>query len=339
MKLTFSQLRRLVRGAALIQENKDGSAFLRRMTPAQIQGGRVADPDGFQGQTAAGITLDFITDAEIVTVTLSGTKKGTRKTMVVDLLVDGRLSRSQSCWFPAGEDKNAVTSYGTHAFAFPLHKGEKRVTVQFNCFCTVDELTLELSDGAAFRPYTHKRSLLAFGDSITQGHTAQHPSRTYASQVGQLLDAEIFNYGISAERFEEAKIIPGTYPECDLVTIAYGTNDFGHQSASEALFARNMPAFLAKAAAEFSHVPVFVILPLWRADFDKVYNSVGSLADLRARIAAEAEKYPNFHVLDGWELIPHDPEYFADRFLHPNEKGMDAYAENLYEKIREELSI
>lgn len=338
MKLTFDQLRPLIKGAAVIEENADGSLLLRRFTNRQQAGCAVADPDYYKCQAAAGCTLDFITDAETLSLTLTGRKKGKRKALILDLLEDGVPSTSQIRWTTPGEDKNAIIPYGTQTFLFPLKKGEKRVTVQFNNFCTVDALTVALPDGASVRPYPHKRKLIAFGDSITQGHSAVYPSRSYMAQLGRMLDAEVFNFGISGERFQEQKIAAGTYPRCDLVTIAYGTNDFGHRAASEELFARNMPGFMQKAAEEFKNIPVFVLLPLWCADEDTIHNSVGSLQSVRARIAAEAEKY-GFHVIDCQDFIPHDPAFFADLRLHPNDKGMDAYAENVYKAIREIINV
>lgn len=336
MKLTFSQLAPLVKGAAVISENADGSAFLRRFSQAQsaIYGHTYGEDnwESFICQTAAGMTLDLYTDSDILKIVLTGLKNNDRKFMTLDLLVDGKTINSQSCWLPPAE-KNTVTNYGTHTLLFALPQGEKRVTLQLPNFCTVDGITAFLADGAAFRPHTHKGRVLCFGDSITQGYSAAYPARAYVAQLGRLLDMEVCNFGISGERFEEKKIVPGTYPPCDFVTVAYGTNDFGHEDASEELFGENMPAFFAKAAKEFAHVPVYVILPLWRADLDKVYNSVGSFESVRKRIADEAGKYPNFRVVDSWEFIPHKPGFFDDGFLHPNNKGMDRLAAALAEAI------
>lgn len=61
------------------------------------------------------------------------------------------------------------------------------------------------------------------------------------------------------------------------------------------------------------------------------------LTSVRARIAAEAKKHPNFHVIDAWDFLPHEPQYFADLCLHPNEKGMDAYAAGVFGAIIKEL--
>ena len=341
MKLTFAQLKPLVKGAAVISENADGSAFLRRFTPEQAAiypPYSVQNEEGFLCQTSAGITVDFYTDSTVLKVTLTGQQHKDRKTMIVDLLVDGNRLLSQVCWLPPA-DKTAVADYGTHQVMFALPEGEHRVTLQLSYVCSVDGITVEVDDGATVRPYTHKGRFLAFGDSITQGYSAQYTYRTYAAQLGRLLDMEVCNFGISGERFEEKKIVPGTYPACDFVTVAYGTNDFGHEEAGEELFAKNMPAFFRKAAAEFSSVPVFVILPLWRKDLEKRYNSVGSFESVRKRIAEEAGKYPNFRIIDTWEFIPHKAKFFADGVLHPKDKGMDCYAEKLAEAVKGLLGL
>ena len=42
----------------------------------------------------------------------------------------------------------------------------------------------------------------------------------------------------------------------------------------------------------------------------------------------EEEEKAGFSVLDGMTLVPHLPEFFSDKFLHPNDLGFGIYAEN-----------
>ena len=39
-------------------------------------------------------------------------------------------------------------------------------------------------------------------------------------------------------------------------------------------------------------------------------------------------------VIDGWEFIPQNPDFFADKVLHPNDSGFDFYAKALYEELK-----
>lgn len=73
--------------------------------------------------------------------------------------------------------------------------------------------------------------------------------------------------------------------------------------------------------------------PLWRADMDEV-REVGSFETIRKTIADIATSL-QMKVIDGFELVPHEPKWFADEILHPNDEGFRLYAENLEKKLRE----
>ena len=74
---------------------------------------------------------------------------------------------------------------------------------------------------------------MAYGDSITQGYTALSPSLTYVNLVGDALNADVYDLGIGGEVFEPL-MIDEAYPvKADLVTVAYGTNDWSHVPSEE----------------------------------------------------------------------------------------------------------
>ena len=73
-------------------------------------------------------------------------------------------------------------------------------------------------------------------------------------------------------------------------------------------------------------------------DVKTTVPNIGTLPRVRERIRQEAEKYPGFTVLEGLELMPHLPEYFADTpALHPNDLGFSQFAMNLYRAIRDKI--
>ena len=150
-----------------------------------------------------------------------------------------------------------------------------------------------------------------------------------------MLDAEVHNYGVSGEVFRANKIV-GQYPKCDLVTVAYGTNDFGHKAGSRREFEENMPVFFKKLHAVYPETPPFVLLPLWRAD-GQPHNDIPSLQFVRDAVSREVKQYANITVIDCQDFIPHEPEYFNDLRLHPNESGMNLYAEAVYNVIKEKI--
>jgi lysophospholipase L1-like esterase len=118
----------------------------------------------------------------------------------------------------------------------------------------------------------------------------------------------------------------------DLITVAFGTNDWSGQTAEN--FEKNADGFYTKLANLYPNTPVFAILPIWRADWEKV-TKAKPFHESRAILKALAEKHPNFHVIDGMALTPHLPAFFSDLYLHPNDLGFEIYAEELVRRMTE----
>ena len=334
MKLSFETVKSIVTGAVVIREDADGGITLRRFTEQQQS---VYDPTSGNFRSTmdtASIALDFYTDSDFFRFTADGLREKGEDFVVFDLLVNGQLSETVRFSHTGEKAEARHIPYGPVGDTFFLPEGEKRITFYLPWGACARLLSVELSDGAFVRPHTCDRTWIAFGDSITHGAYADHPALTYVNQLSRMLNAQVYNFGIGGERFREKKVIKGSYPKCDFVTVAYGTNDYRHQTKEA--FDTKMPSFLRQVAEEFPDVPVFVITPLWRnAENDgKTWNMGRPLAEVRSLIAAEAAKYPNFHVVDGPALVPHSHDFYGDKTnLHPNDAGFAHYAANLYHTI------
>jgi len=297
-----------------------------------VQRAHVHERSKEQPRDMASVALDFYTDALWLRLEI-GTRRE-RNAFAFDLLENGVLKDTQRPVMPAEGEEPFVTA------EFSLSEGEKRITLYLPWDRAARIRRVELPDGASLRPYLHRRSFVAFGDSITHGCCATHPSVTYVNQLSRLLDACAVNQGMGGEYMRADNLMPGTYPEFDFVTIAYGTNDYRHNTA--AVFDADMPEFLRRAAAEFPGKPIFVILPLWRLQEGqgKIWEMGRTLEEVRACIRQEAAKYPNMHIVEGAALVPHLPEFYEDKFLlHPNDLGFSQMALNLYRQIAPILGI
>ena len=282
---------------------------------------------------SASVTLDLCTDASGIRIDLDGWREPDDRIFCVDVLENNVLTGSFFEELPLLEGKDYVP-VERKTLSFTLSPGEKRVTVVFPWILVARIRAVELEGGTLFRPYTPKRYWIAFGDSITHGAYAKCPSMTYVNQLARLMDAHVLNHGIGGERFFGRNLVPGTYPKCDFVTIAYGTNDYRNGTREE--FDREMPEFLRRAAAEFPNTPIFVILPLWRLQEGqgKIWEMGRTLEEVRSCIRQEAAKYPNMYLVEGAKLVPHLPEFYGDKFLlHPSDLGFSQYAMNLYREI------
>lgn len=83
----------------------------------------------------------------------------------------------------------------------------------------------KLNSGTYIEPYRYKMKILSYGDSITQGYDALFPSYSYINRFSMYLDAFIYNKAIGGDIFRPALIERKNFKP-DIVTIAYGTNDW-----------------------------------------------------------------------------------------------------------------
>lgn len=93
-----------------------------------------------------------------------------------------------------GEDK---TSRGEIRFDTAE---ERELTVFFPIYCDVADVEIGIEEGAtlsAHSPYKHKRPVVYYGSSITQGASAGRPALAYSALISRRLDTEFTNLGFS----------------------------------------------------------------------------------------------------------------------------------------------
>lgn len=325
MHLTSQQIASIATGFLDVEINGNSMRLLRT-TAAQRSVYHEDDVGLRRARTAAGITLSLRTDSRTLTLGCSDIALLPNYHCTFDVFLDRQFYDSFSITADTVEDPSRPVSF-RHVFRLP--KGDKLVTLYFPLYRMLLD-SVELDDNASWSPYRAPIKWIAFGDSITEGREPDHPGNSYTNRLSRMLNAELFNQGISGEMFRSRKIVPGTYPSCDFVTVAYGTNDFRKQPAE--LLIPEMTAFLRQITEEFPHTPIFCLLPLWRKDHE-VISQGRTLTEVRTILRQEAEKFPQIRIIDCWDFIPHEEDWFYDRRLHPNDAGFACYAEALYRQI------
>ena len=110
----------------------------------------------------------------------------------------------------------------------------------------------------------------------------------------------------------------------DIVTVAYGTNDWS--GTVKSYFHPRCEEFFAKASKIYPDALKFAILPIWRADAKSGKQKYeGSLDEACNFIAETASKY-GFRIIDARPFLPQCSEFFWDGRLHPNDLGFADYA-------------
>lgn len=323
MQLTNEQIRSALQGTVRIEETENG-LVLRRFS--EKQHAIYCERSMIHARSSAGMRLEFVTDSANLALSYWAHTASSRTFCYFDVFVDGAE------YLHFGHDK--LTEVAS-VLEVALPEGEHRVTVYLpNLFETVIR-SLTLDDGASFTPYVRPLTYFAFGDSITQGYDATHPSLSYVNQIADKMNAAVTNFGIGGEVFIPDLISFENGEAPDIVTVAYGTNDWSHRERDDVIAKAN--EFYARVRRAFPKAKIFAITPIWRADDDRV-TSVGALPDSILDIVTNAaQAQEGVTVIRGYDLIPHITDIFSDLYLHPNDIGFRCYAEALYAEMKPHL--
>lgn len=323
MKLSLEQIRGVTDGALRVTEEADGIHFYR-CTAKQTAAWKVLS-ETLSARTlcTTGVRLDFVTDSKTLAFRASHGQK-------YEIWIDGLLRAKYDL-----KASRETGEFPVVSLTDPLghKKAEHRVTLWLPSHSVGVLTSVELDDGATLRPYDgYKRKLLFIGDSITQGWDAAYDSLSYTHRVAAYFDASFVNQGIGGAYFHETCFDRIEF-DPDVVTVAYGTNDFGKYPTYDE-FRMHVRAHLSLIATEYAEKKIFVLTPIWRDKRDG--KKMGTFENACAIVKEEAELL-SLTVIDGLTLVPPIPEFFADAYLHPNMEGFSLYAENLIKELNRYL--
>lgn len=187
------------------------------------------------------------------------------------------------------------------------------------------------SDAPLFPVDDRERFWLALGDSITQGMDAKHPTHTYPSIISDHMGLDLLDTGIGGARFS-ADWLDHVGREPDLITVAFGCNDWGTER--DALTA-NVAAYMERILSLYECRCIYAILPIWRGNADELNADMTYREHIEA-IRSVFEKYPFVKIINGYEIIPHLPEFYGEvnrPSLHPTSEGHAIMARELIKRI------
>lgn len=321
--IEFDDIKKATRGAVRFEE-KDGRLLFHRFTEEEYAGYTPHNPEALSVKMPATscIHIVFSTDSDTLFIKGRFKKSATRLFGdAVDVFVDGVRYGSVG---HKGKEMSEL------AEQISLPSGEKRVTLVLPGLFSFALRELSLALGASFIPLPAKRKLLIYGDSITQGYDAVYPSHSYANQLALLLDADAVNKAIGGEVYFPtlATLSDGTDP--DIITVAYGVNDWRHDTRRTALtlLARD---FYTALAEKHPRARIFALSPIWTADWEK--GTPFPFRDIPTLLAEAARDIPSVTVIDCFDFVPSDSTLFMDKTLHPNDEGYDYYFKSLQKAL------
>ena len=325
MFLTFEQIKQITKGAARITMDESGYCKFFRFSKTE-EDAYAAHPRAkdFFGSTLrpAGVRFALYTDSNFIAFDVSSGKPSSIAVAKFDVYENGAMVKEISVDY---------TYMNSARVRVELSKGEKLLEIYFPYNAYADIAKVELADGATLAPASRAYKMLSYGDSITHGSTASHPSLSYAPALARMLNADLTNKGIGGEEYFPNLIQEVAEEMPDWITVAYGTNDWKHCTPEE--FDAKCSEFLRRLVGLYPTTPILVITPSWRADANIVTPFGAPTTEVDARVRAIAAPYENVTVIRGWDLTPHATGFYADNRLHPNDLGFAIYAFNLYREI------
>lgn len=337
MKLNKEQIERILLGAVRVEE-ENGLVRPYRFTEEQQEHYRNVREDFYlKTYTSAGMKLEFETDSRTLFLHVITGEPISRSYFSFDVFVNGKmignLDNFSNRKLPEPYTV-AVLPTGEYSKEFSLGEGMKKVTVYLPWSVSTSFKEISLDDGAVIVPVKYEKTILAIGDSITQGYDAKRPSNRYMSRLAAKIGAEEINKGIGGERFspEFAMIKEDLAP--DWIIVAYGTNDWCVYDRET--FTNNCVGFYNNLSKNYPNSKIFAVTPIWRKGYE-IDSPFGPFDDVAKIIEETVAPLDNVTLIRGFDFVPKDESYYADYSLHPNDAGFEYHADNLYKAIKDLL--
>lgn len=323
MYITLETIREIARGCARVEEI-DGAFALMRFTEAQARAylDVIGNADFYNKTFAtAGVRLAFQTDSRRFAFDYHFTRCSSRQFAHFDVYLDGALTSHFGT-----QGLECMTGHAE----ITIPEGTQKVEIHFPWSYGVRITNVEIDDGASIVGLHRAHTMICFGDSITHGYDAIHPSFSYATRLATMLDADYINKGIGGDIFCPALLGEAECPDPDYITVAYGANDWDKCTAEE--FEKNCRDFLTRIRELYPTSEIFVLTPLWHIASHKT-DKMGLTGPQQNTWMHEIVRdYPTLHLVDCFSMVPHRAEFFTDG-AHPTEACFAFLASNIYVAI------
>ena len=335
MKLTHEQIKNITFGAAYLDTVNEKTVFHRFTKEQEALYETISENFYNKSFATSCIRLEFETDSSYLFIKVQIKPRSSRRFYSHDIFVNETLCGTLSGVFE--NDKEVANGIVTSKeFTLGKKGTKKHVCVHLPWSCSSDIIEISIDDEATVVPVKKSRKMLCYGDSITQGYDATYASNSYASKLTTALNAETRNKGIGGEIFrpELAKLKDEDFTP-DIITVAYGTNDWATE-VSRDTFCANIDAFFGSLTQNYSNAKVFAIAPIWRADWQDSH-SFGEFLQIKEELSKVSNRYSNITLIDGFNFVPANCELFSDKYLHPNDDGFLYYANSLITELKKHL--
>ncbi|GIP35291.1 SGNH/GDSL hydrolase family protein [Paenibacillus sp. J2TS4] len=299
-----------------------------RFTAEQLQLYGENEAFRVRSQCSSGGMLDLLTDSTFVRITYY-VEEGCRDWLYFDLYVNNRFVGS------IGSDE-LKTGEGSVLFELQgIHKpgSLRRVSIYLPHVAVLHITGIEFSNESVVEEApSHAKQLLCLGDSITQGMDAKRPSSAYPVLLSRYLGMNLLNHGVGGYFFNKDSLDRRLPYQPDWITVAYGTNDWHRWNTLSELESK-AEGYLSTLKELYPDAMLFVMTPIWRADWNEP-KAMGSFAEVMGTIEKVSRSIGGIQLIDGLDIVPHQPSYYGDRTVHPSDEGFLHMALNMLKRMR-----
>ena len=191
-----------------------------------------------------------------------------------------------------------------------------------------------LCDGTFVRPVAHRRVLLVLGDAAVQGFVTDDPARGWPQVLAGRLGLDVVNQGVCGQVFQPGSLLGlGGVLDVARIVVSFGES-YRHEMCLARRVSRDVRSYLLEVARLWPKVPTMVLTPLWHDEEVWPSHAKSCFEQVPSFIAAHAAPHDQMRVIEGLDLIDHDPALFADGYEHPDERGNRQVATRLNAVIR-----
>jgi len=331
MQLTSEQIRSFLVGCSEVTQN-DGAIQFHRvpgpMRPLYEDG----EASAIRMACTSGVRLRFATDADAVSIDIRIKRKARE-------IFKASLELADGSHLGIGPDEAQDAWQGDFSLEnTPFIDGRHIVDLWLPHLVETELASLTLQNATVAKPLEPLPiNWLIYGDSITQGMTSVLPGDAYFALCAKAINAQAINTAIGGATClpELSTTVPDG--DFDLISLAFGTNEY-HGTVTAGQYADNVKSLVTSLRSKFSKAPIVVITPPPWVDGPERSQSGETLQQYRDRVTgAVAELDSLVQVVQGPDMVPSDADYYVDG-VHPNDRGMKTYAENLLPYLKNALN-
>lgn len=202
-----------------------------------------------------------------------------------------------------------------------------RISVYFPHYAEIHLHTLVMAEASITEPTTsYPRNLLVVGSSSTQGRNAKHPSSSFGVILSRFLGMNLLNQGVGSYYFDQNSLDPDLPYSPDLITVQYGSNDWGKWEKLD-IFRERCEAYMEKLVHLYPKATILMMTP--HGLNVSAAKPMGTLKDLIQVMKETGARYPTVHVIEGTQLIPRFSDFFEEDRVHPTDAGFLHMALNI----------